>query len=121
MHRLKSGLAVLLDEMANLRDGGHVLTGPGAAAISEPGDVRLIDSETGDALDVTLDEEAVRRYAELHERFPATVAEECRPAGVRYRQAPVSGERESIGTGAAMRTGGCGFCSGRGTRVRLRA
>ena len=61
-----------------------------AGAVGAPGDVRLIDSETGDALEVTLDEEALRRYAELHDRFPATVAAECRPAGVRYREAPVS-------------------------------
>jgi hypothetical protein len=59
-------------------------------AVGEPGDVRLIDSETGDSLEVTLDEEAVQRYAELHDRFPATVADECGPAGVRYRQAPVN-------------------------------
>ena len=100
----QSGLAVLISDMLvpasarrlALRELGRetrsvaLLHVTDDGAVGAPGDVRLIDSETGDALEVTLDEEAAQRYAELHDRFPATVADECGPAGVRYRQAPVS-------------------------------
>lgn len=58
----------------------------------DSGDMRLFDSETGEGLEVTLDDELWRRYVELQNAFPARVREACRPAGVRYRQAPVSVE-----------------------------
>jgi uncharacterized protein (DUF58 family) len=61
-------------------------------ADGEAGDVRLFDSETGEGLEVTLDDELWRRYSELQDAFPARVREACRPAGVRYLRAPVSVE-----------------------------
>ncbi len=60
------------------------------ATVLATGDARMIDSETGETLDVTLDEDAARRYADLQDRFVRTVAAECRSARVRHRQAPVS-------------------------------
>lgn len=70
-------------------------------ADGEPGDLRLFDSETGEGLEVTLDDDLWRRYSDAQAAFPSEVREACRPAGVHYRHAPVSVEPLDLLLGSA--------------------
>ncbi len=54
------------------------------------GDVTLIDAEGHTRTDVTLDDGAVRRFAEAHERFCRALERNCRTRGIAYFRAPVT-------------------------------
>lgn len=51
------------------------------------GDVKIVDCEGGDGLDVTLSAATLRAYAEAHQRFCAHLESSCRSRGIPYFRA----------------------------------
>jgi uncharacterized protein (DUF58 family) len=55
-----------------------------------PGSVRLLDRETGQRIEVVVNEQVRERYAERHAAFRADIERACRQSGVHYVPAPTS-------------------------------
>jgi uncharacterized protein (DUF58 family) len=86
------------DLTAGLRELSHFssqatlvhLIDPAEASAGPSGSVQLVDRETGQSLDIVIDEQVGERYAERHARFLADVERACRTAAVGYVPASTS-------------------------------
>jgi len=73
----------------------HILD-PAELRPTASGDLRLIESETGDAYEVTANEALLKRYHAAIDAFLATTAAHCAERGITYGQATTAAPFEDL-------------------------
>jgi uncharacterized protein (DUF58 family) len=107
--RAKPGLVILISDLlgaGHAQDIRHCVTGSrrgGHSALAESeidppldGALRMVDAETGDELEVTVDRELRRLYQQRLERQLQEVEEFCRRRGVEYLRASTAVSFEDV-------------------------
>ena len=81
------------------------LVDPAEEAVLSPGDVELVDAESGETWQVTLTEPELRRYCELAAEDRARVRQHCVRVGIPYVQTgPGMPDKQNLRDIVAMRT-----------------